>query len=89
MAMQLSVALEQMPASNIALTDELLHQFQLPTRLNEPLKSSDLMAAMQRDKKNRRGSLRFVTMKALGSAVTTDCIDVALIEQLWRKAGAE
>ena len=89
MAMQLSVALEQMPASNIALTDEVLHQFQLPTRLNEPLKSSDLMAAMQRDKKNRRGSLRFVTMKALGSAVTTDCIDVALIEQLWRKAGAE
>lgn len=89
MAMQLSVALEQMPASNIALTDEVLHQFQLPTRLNEPLKSSDLMAAMQRDKKNRRGRLRFVTMKALGSAVTTDCIDVALIEQLWRKAGAE
>ena len=89
LATQLSVALEQMPASNIALTDKVLHQFQLPTRLNEPLKSSDLMAAMQRDKKNRRGSLRFVTMKALGSAVTTDCIDVALIEQLWRKAGAE
>jgi 3-dehydroquinate synthase len=89
LATQLSVALEQMPASNIDLTDKVLHQFQLPTRLNEPLKSSDLMAAMQRDKKNRRGSLRFVTMKALGSAVTTDCIDVALIEQLWRKAGAE
>ena len=89
LATQLSVALEQMPASNIALTDEVLHQFQLPTRLNESLKSSDLMAAMQRDKKNRRGRLRFVTMTALGSAVTTDCIDVALIEQLWRKAGAE
>ena len=89
LATQLSVALEQMPASNIALTDKVLHQFQLPTRLNEPLKSSDLMAAMQRDKKNRRGRLRFVTMTALGSAVTTDCIDVALIEQLWCKAGAE
>ena len=89
LAMQLSVALEQMPASNIALTDKVLHQFQLPTRLNEPLKSSDLMAAMQRDKKNRRGRLRFVTMTALGSAVTTDGIDVALIEQLWCKAGAE
>lgn len=89
LATQLSVALEQMPASNIALTDKVLHQFQLPTRLNEPLKSSDLMAAMQRDKKNRRGRLRFVTMTALGSAVTTDGIDVALIEQLWCKAGAE
>jgi 3-dehydroquinate synthase len=89
LATQLSVALEQIPASNIALTDKVLHQFQLPTRLNEPLKSSDLMAAMQRDKKNRRGRLRFVTMTALGSAVTTDGIDVALIEQLWRKAEAE
>ena len=47
------------------------------------------MAAMQLDKKNRCGRLRFVTMKALGSAATTDGIDVALIEQLWRKAGAE
>jgi 3-dehydroquinate synthase len=89
LATQLSVALEQMPASNIALTDKVLHQFQLPTRLNEPLKSSDLMAAMQRDKKNRRGRLRFVTMTALGSAVTTDGIDLALIKQLWCKAGAE
>jgi len=89
LATQLSVALEQMPASDIVLTDKVLHQFQLPTRLNEPLKSSDLMAAMQRDKKNRRGRLRFVTMTALGSAVTTDGIDVALIEQLWRKAGPE
>jgi 3-dehydroquinate synthase len=89
LATQLSVALEQMPANNIALTDKVLHQFQLPTRLNEPLKSSELMAAMQRDKKNRRGRLRFVTMTALGSAVTTDGIDVALIKQLWCKAGAE
>jgi 3-dehydroquinate synthase len=89
LATLLSVALEQMPANNIALTDKVLHQFQLPTRLNKPLKSSDLMAAMQRDKKNRRGRLRFVTMTALGSAVTTDGIDVALIEQLWCKAGAE
>tara|TARA_Y100000385_G_scaffold197165_1_gene204137 strand:- start:162 stop:1253 length:1092 start_codon:yes stop_codon:yes gene_type:complete len=89
LATQLSVALEQMPASNIDLTDKVLHQFQLPTRLNKPLKSSDLMAAMQRDKKNRRGRLRFVTMTALGSAVTMDGIDVALIEQLWCKAGAE
>ena len=47
------------------------------------------MAVMQLDKKNRNGRLRFVTMKALGSAVTTEGIDLALIEQLWRKAGAE
>ena len=89
LATQVSVALDQIPASNIALADKVLHKFQLPTRLNEPLRSSELMAAMQRDKKNRCGRLRFVTMTALGSAVTTDGIDVALIKQLWCKAGAE
>ena len=89
LATQLSVALEQIPNSDIALIDKVLHQFQLPTRLNEPLKLSDLMAVMQLDKKNRNGRLRFVTMRALGSAVTTEGIDLALIEQLWRKAGAE
>jgi 3-dehydroquinate synthase len=89
MATQLSVALEQIPSSDIALTDKVLYQFQLPTRLNEPLKLNDLMAVMQLDKKNRNGRLRFVTMTKLGSAVTTDGIDLALVEQLWRKAGAE
>ena len=89
MATQLSVALEQIPSSDIALTDKVLHQFQLPTRLNEPLKLNDLMAVMQLDKKNRGGQLRFVTMTKLGSAVTTSSIDLALIEQLWHKAGAE
>ena len=83
------MALEQIPNSDIALIDKVLHQFQLPTRLNEPLKLNDLMAVMQLDKKNRNGRLRFVTMKKLGSAVTTDGIDLALVEQLWRKTGAE
>ena len=89
LATQLSVALGQIPASDITLIDKVLHKFQLPTRLTKPLKLSDLMTAMQLDKKNRNGRLRFITMTALGSAVTTDGIDVALIEQLWRKVGAE
>ena len=40
------------------------------------------MAAMQRDKKNRGGQLRFVTATSLGTIVTTDDIDT--IEELWR-----
>ncbi len=89
LATRLSVALEQIPASDITRTDRLVRQFQLPTRLNEALQLSELMAAMQRDKKNRSGRLRFVTMTALGTAVTTDGIDSALIEKLWAEAGAE
>jgi 3-dehydroquinate synthase len=88
LAAKLSVALEQIPEADIARTDQIVRQFQLPTRLNEALKISDLMAAMQRDKKNRSGRLRFVTMTQLGTAVTTGGIDSALIEQLWRDAGA-
>ncbi|TVP76055.1 MAG: 3-dehydroquinate synthase [Puniceicoccaceae bacterium] len=88
LATRLSVALGQMPTEAIARTDQVVRQFQLPLRLQAPLKVSDLMAAMQRDKKNRGGRLRFVTMTALGSAVTTDGIDPALIESLWREAGA-
>jgi 3-dehydroquinate synthase len=89
LAARLSVALKQIPDSDITRTDKIVRQFQLPTRLNEALKVSDLMAAMQRDKKNRSGHLRFVTMTKLGTAVTTNGIDRGLIEQLWRDAGAE
>jgi len=88
LATRLSVALEQIPVSDMVQADRVISQFQLPIRLNEALKISDLMAAMQRDKKNRSGRLRFVTMSALGTAITTDGIDTALIEQLWREAGA-
>jgi len=43
---------------------------------------------MQRDKKNRGGKLRFVSMQALGQAVTTDGVDAALVEALWKTVGA-
>ncbi|WPJ95603.1 3-dehydroquinate synthase [Coraliomargarita algicola] len=89
LATQLSVVLGQMPHSDIRRADRVIQQFHLPTRLNQALKISDLMDAMQRDKKNRSGRLRFVTMTEIGTAVTTDGIDSALIEQLWREAGAE
>jgi 3-dehydroquinate synthase len=89
LATRLSLELKQIPANDVARVDQVVSQFQLPTRLNQPLKVSDLMAAMQRDKKNRLGRLRFVTMSELGTAVTTDGVDVALIEQLWHDAGAD
>jgi 3-dehydroquinate synthetase len=43
---------------------------------------------MQRDKKNRSGSLRFVTLEAAGKAVTTEGVETAMIEALWQRVGA-
>lgn len=89
LATGLSVALKQIDESEVARIDRILCQFQLPTRLNEPLKISDLMAAMQKDKKNRSGQLRFVSMTQIGKAVTSEGVDANLVEDLWREAGAE
>lgn len=88
LATRLSVELGQIPSEELSRVDQLITQFQLPIRLEDALKVSDLMAAMQRDKKNRLGRLRFVTMTEIGTAVTTDGVEIALIERLWRHAGA-
>ena len=89
LATRLSVELGQIDEGEIAHVDRIICQFQLPTRLNEPLKVSDLMAAMQKDKKNRSGKLRFVSMSTIGKAVTSEGIDSELIETIWLEAGAE
>lgn len=86
LATRLSVALKQLPASDIARVERVVAQFQLPVRLSEPLKICDLMAAMQRDKKNRGGRLRFVTMSSIGEAMTTDGVDSECVESLWQQA---
>lgn len=89
LATRLSAAIDQIPSTDIARVDQVVSQFQLPTRLNEALKIDELMSAMQKDKKNRAGKLRFVTMTALGTAVTTDGVEPELVETIWREAGAE
>ena len=88
MATQLSVELGQLEASWVERVSSLLESNTLPVRLKSPLEISDLMAAMQRDKKNRSGSLRFVTLEAVGQAVTTEEVETALIEALWQSVGA-
>lgn len=89
LATRLSVALGQLPASEIARVDQVVQQFQLPVSLRAPLEIKNLMAAMQRDKKNRGRRLRFVTMTTLGTAVTTEGVEANQVESLWREAGAE
>ena len=88
LATQLSVQLGQIEADNIDRVNNLLTTYRLPTRLNNPLPVNQLMAAMKRDKKNRSGRLRFVTMSELGNAITSDGVDTAMIEAIWKANGA-
>ena len=89
MATRLSAAIGQIPESDIMQVEDLIEKFELPIRLNHALKISDLMAAMQCDKKNRGGQLRFVTVTSLGTTVTSDDVDSNTIEELWRTVGAQ
>ena len=88
LAAQLSVELGQLEARWVERIIQLLESNALPVRLKSPLKTSDLMTAMQRDKKHRSGSLRFVTLQAIGEAVTTEGVETAVIEALWQRVGA-
>jgi 3-dehydroquinate synthase len=88
LATQLSVQLGQIDDCDIARANALLKKCALPTSLKAALPISDLIAAMQRDKKNRNGRLRLISMQKLGHAVTTNEIDVAQIEALWKTVGA-
>ena len=88
LATKLSIRLGQIDPSEQANVDAVLEQTNLPIQLSTPLPTEALMQAMQRDKKNRSGKLRFVTMRTLGDAITSDGIDTQLIEQIWAEAGA-
>lgn len=88
LATQLSVELGQLDAGNIERVQKVLKQYNLPTALSEPLPTDSLMKAIQHDKKNRGDHPRFITLRMLGHAVTTNEVDLKLIERLWKKAGA-
>ena len=61
----------------------------LPVRLARPLPVAALVEAMRKDKKVRGGTLRFVVLDRIGEAATRDGVPEALVEKLWRDAGAE
>lgn len=86
LATHLSVELGQLRSEAVGRVEALLRAYQLPTRLNKPLPLRDLMAAMQRDKKTLSGKLRFVTMIALGEAITSEGVSPKLIEEVWAEA---
>jgi 3-dehydroquinate synthase len=88
LATRLSVELGQIESSWVERVIQLLEVNALPVRLKAPLATAELMTAMQRDKKNRAGGLRFVTLEKAGKAVTTDEVETAQVEALWHGVGA-
>ncbi len=83
----------QFTQADVDAARELVARYGLPTSLKDTLDGNPppkldidaLMDAMRRDKKVRAGKLRFVAMETLGTAVTVDDVDEALIEKLWQQ----
>lgn len=88
LAVKLSTELGQLDKVAIDRTARLVRKFNLPTQLKEPLSLVALMATMQRDKKNLSGRQRFITLKRIGHATTSEAVDPLYIESLWQKIGA-
>lgn len=88
LAAELSVKLGKLAASDVQRVCSLCERYGLPVRLQEPLPLDELMGAMQKDKKNRSGKLRFVAMESLGEAITVDDVSVEWIHELWLNYGA-
>jgi 3-dehydroquinate synthase len=68
--------------------DDLLQRYQLPIRLNAPLATGALLSAMRKDKKNRSGKLRLISLHSLGNAYVTDAIPESLLDKLWESVDA-
>ncbi|WP_269522542.1 3-dehydroquinate synthase [Coraliomargarita parva] len=88
LATRLSTALGCIADKDVERVVRVCKTYRLPTVLESELPIGQLMAAMQRDKKNRAGKLRFVTMDAIGTAVTREDVDSELVRAIWKEAGA-
>ena len=86
LAALLSAQLGQISSGEVARIRDLLQRYQLPVQLKNDLPIEELMQAMSRDKKNRGGQLRFVTLQKLGQAITSEGIEPDRIERIWQQA---
>lgn len=88
-AARLSEKLALISSSEVARVERVVAAHQLPTRLSQPLRMAELVAAMARDKKVRDGALRFVVLKKVGEAVTKDDVPAELAQVSFREVGAK
>jgi 3-dehydroquinate synthase len=88
MAGELSLRLGNLSDQDLKRIQTLISRYSLPTTLEVPLAVSDLLVAMQRDKKVNRGTLRFVGMKSIGQAYTIPEVDSELVRGILLQYGA-
>jgi 3-dehydroquinate synthase len=87
-AARLSQKLGYIAAGDVARVAAVATAHALPSRLRTALPYAGLVSAMTRDKKVRRGGLRFVVLRKLGEAATQDGVSPALVEASFREIGA-
>ena len=88
LAARLSQELGLIETAEVESIVELLARYDLPTRMLEPISKDRLIEAMTRDKKVKKGKLRFVVLNRIGRAEVRDGIPEVLIRKLLADAGA-
>ena len=88
LAAELSHRLNLIGRAETDLVSTLLTSYNLPVRLPEGLSLSSLLDAMSRDKKTRKGNLRFIVLEAIGKAAMRDDVPMGLVREIWLQGGA-
>ncbi len=88
LAARLSEELGLIETAEVESIIELLARYDLPTKMLEPISKDRLIEAMTRDKKVKKGKLRFVVLNRIGRAELRDDIPEVLIRKLLADAGA-
>ena len=88
-AIRLSILSGYLSESEQEPINSLLRSYRLPSRLNSSLNLSDLLSAMQSDKKVSAGKLRFVALRGIGNAFVTSDISLEHVSKVWKSVGAK
>ncbi|MCE9542150.1 MAG: hypothetical protein K8R38_01310 [Verrucomicrobia bacterium] len=75
--LDLSVRLADLPQDQADRVQAVINACGLPTSIPKDLPTEQILAALGRDKKFDRGSIRFVLTKELGSAFVSDKVTLA------------
>jgi 3-dehydroquinate synthase len=78
-AVEMSAQKGWLAKADVQRVVDLLQKYDLPIHLNASLSQANLIEAMQRDKKVRQGSIRFVAMSEIGNSFTTQDISREII----------
>jgi 3-dehydroquinate synthase len=88
MAAHLSNILGCLGVYDLERIERMFKKYSLPTTLQEPLETEELLTAMGRDKKKQQGSLKYVVLQTLGRAKTQADIEPSLIVEALKQGGA-